>query len=69
MPYVPDFDTLSWRPGNYEIVPEIKKIKSTDFLRPIECEGFVINSCLNDKCYICCHMPIISGIPVGIDRH
>ena len=20
---VPDFDTLSWRPGNYEIVPEI----------------------------------------------
>ena len=20
---VPDFDTLSWHPGNYEIVPEI----------------------------------------------
>ena len=28
---VPDFDTLSRRPGNYEIVPEIQKIKSTNF--------------------------------------
>ena len=45
---VPDFDTLSRRPGNYEIVPEIKKIKSMDFLRPIEREWFVINSYLND---------------------
>ena len=66
---VSDFDTLSWRPGNNEIVPEIPKIKSTDFLRPIERERFVINSCLNDKCCICCPVPIISGIPVVIDRH
>ena len=50
-------------------IPEIPKIKSTDFLRPIEREGFVINSCLNDKCCICCRVPIISGIPVVIDRH
>ena len=42
---VPNFDALSRRPGNYEIVPEIQKIKSTDFLRLIEHEGFVINSC------------------------
>ena len=75
MPYVRDclgqwdFDTLSRHPGNYEIVPEIKKIKSTDFLKPIEREGFFINSCLNDKCSICCRVPIISGIPVIIDRH
>ena len=51
---VPDFDTLSRRPGNYEIVPEIKKKKSMDFLRPTEREGFVINSCLKDKCCKCC---------------
>ena len=74
MPYVPDwpgqsqiFDTLSWRPGKYEIVPEI--LKSTDFLRPIEGEEFVINSCLDDRCCIYCRVPIISGIPVVIDRH
>ena len=66
---VPDFDTLSRRPGNYEIVPEIPKIKSTDFLRLIERDGFVINSCLNDKCCICCRVPIISSIPVVIDRY
>ena len=64
-----DFDTLSRRPGNCEIVPEILKNKVNRFLRPIEREGFVINSCLNDKCYICCRVPIISGIPVVIDRH
>ena len=76
MPYVPDC------PGQSRIsilcpgVPEImklsrkfKKIESMDFLRPIENEGFVINSCLNDKCCICCSMPIISGIPVVIDCH
>ena len=61
---VPYFDTLSQRPGDYEIVPE-KKIKSTDFLRPIEREGFVIN----DKCCICCRVPIISGIPVVTGHH
>ena len=68
---VPDFDILSRRTGNHEIVPEIKKIKSTDFLRPIEHEEFVINSCLNDKCFICCCVLIIrsSGIPVVNDRH
>ena len=66
---VPDFDTLFRCPGNYEIVPEIYKIKSTDFLRPTEREGFVIDSCLDDKCCICCHVPIISGIPVVIDLH
>ena len=32
---VPDFGTVSRRPENYEIVPEIQRIKSTDFLRPI----------------------------------
>ena len=76
MPYVPDcfgtvpdFDTLSRRSGNYEIVQEIRKIRSNDFLRPIEQEGFVINSCLDDKCCIYCRAPIISGIPVVIDRH
>ena len=61
---VPDFATLSGRPGNYEIVLEISKIKSTDFLRPIEREGFVINSCLNDKC-----CTLICGISFVIDRH
>ena len=46
---VPDFDTLSRCPGNYEI---------PDFLSLNEREGFVINSCLNDKCCICCRVPI-----------
>ena len=36
---VPNFDALSRRRGNYEIVWEIQKIKSTDFLRLIEHEG------------------------------
>ena len=45
---VPDFDTLPLHPGKYEIVPEILEIKSPDFLGPIEGEGFVINSCLDD---------------------
>ena len=43
-----------------------------DFLRPIEHEGFVINSegfVINDNCCMCCRVPIISGIPVVIDRH
>ena len=76
MPYVPDClwqsQILVLCPGVPEIMKlswKFKKIKSTDFLRPIECEGFVINSCLNDKCCMCCHVPIISGIPVVIDRH
>ena len=60
---VPDFDTLSWHPGKHE------KIKLTGFLRPIEGEGFVINSCLDGKCCIYCRLPIINGIPVVIDRH
>ena len=73
MPYVPDCpgqsQILILCPGNYKIVPEIYKIKSTDFLRPVEREGFVINSCRSGKCCICCNVPIISGIPVVIDRH
>ena len=73
MPYVPDCPgqsrILILCPDKYEIVLEIYKIKSTDFFRPTECEGFVINSCLNDKCCICCRVPIISGIQVVIDRH
>ena len=32
---VPDFDTLSWHPGNYEIVPEIKKNKVNRFFKTI----------------------------------
>ena len=44
-----DFDTLSRHPGKYEIVPEIRKIKSTNFSRPIKGEGFVMNSCPNIK--------------------
>ena len=68
MPYVPDClgqsQILILCPRNYEIVPKISKIKATDFLRQIECVGFVIHSCLNDKCCICYCVPIISGIPV-----
>ena len=56
---VPDFNILSWHPRKYEIVLAISKIKSTNFLRPIEGEGFVINSCLNGKCCIYCRVPII----------
>ena len=44
----PRFQSFSQRPGKYEIVPEIEKIKSTDFLGAIEGEGFIINSYLND---------------------
>ena len=73
MPYVPDCPRQSriliLCPGNYKIVRESEKIKSTDFLRPVERERFDVNSCLNGKCCICCRVLIISGIPVVIDRH
>ena len=39
-PGIPEIMKLSWK---------FKKIESMDFLRLIEREGFVINSCLNDK--------------------
>ena len=64
MPYVPDC------PGQSRILilcPGV--LENMKFLRPDECEGFVINSCLNNKCCICCRVQIISGIPVVIDRH
>ena len=38
-----DFDSLSQYPRKFEIVPEIKEKDSTDFLRSIEGEGFVIH--------------------------
>ena len=77
MPYVPDCPEQSRILIRCPGVPEIMKFsckfknRSTDFLRPTEREGFVINSCLNDKCciWICNRVPIISGIPVVIDRH
>ena len=59
-PSVPEIMKLSWK---------FKRINSTDFLRPIEREGFIINSCHNDKCCICCRVPKISGIPVVIDHY
>ena len=75
MPYVPDCPgqsrILILCPGVLEIMKlsrKFKKIESMDFLRPMEREGFVIHSCLNDNC-ICCCVPIISGIPVVIDHH
>ena len=43
-----------------------KNMKSTDFIRSIECDGFIINSFY--ECCICCRVPIIGGIPVVIDR-
>ena len=53
MPYIQNFDTLSWRPGKYEIVPEILKNKVDRFFsRPNEGEGFVIKSCLYSMLHI-----------------
>ena len=70
MPCVPDCPgqsrILILCPGN---CPGNLKNKVNGFLRPIEREGFVINSCLNDKCCICCRVPMINGMPVVIDRH
>ena len=61
-----DFDTQSRRLGKHVIAPKILKIKSTNFLRPIEGEGFVINN-NNGKCCMYCRGLIIAGIPVVID--
>ena len=80
MPHVPDCPgqsrILILCPRVLEIMKFSRKFKrkkeSMDFLRPIECEGFVINSegfVINNKCCMCCHVPIISGIPVVTDRH
>ena len=76
MPYLPDCPGESWIlilcpgvPENMTLSRKFKKIKSTDFLRPIESEGFVIKSCLDNKYCIYCCVAITGSIPVVIDCH